>query len=70
MNEIAEIINRVGSSELARLVGVSKQMVSHWRVGRYQPTAEMAVKIEQATQGRILRSELRPDLWPTTSEAA
>jgi len=64
MNRIADVIDRVGSSELARRLGCSKQMVSHWRVGRYKPTAEAAVEIELVTNGLITRSDLRPDLWP------
>jgi DNA-binding transcriptional regulator YdaS (Cro superfamily) len=65
MKATQEAIDRVGSAELARLLACSKQLVSHWRVGRLRVSAERAVEIETVTEGRILKSELRPDLWPT-----
>ena len=73
MNRIQESIDRIGSAELARRLRCSKQLVSHWRVGRLRVPAERAVEIEQITGGEIMRGELRPDLWPsptTPAEAA
>jgi len=67
MNKIKETIDRIGSAELARRLRCSKQLVSHWRVGRLRIPAERAVEIEQITNGEIQRGELRPDLWPTTN---
>ena len=53
-------------AELARLAEVNKATVSRWTRGRI--TAERAIKIEGATEQRIRRSDLRPDLWPQEGE--
>jgi DNA-binding transcriptional regulator YdaS (Cro superfamily) len=70
MNALATVIDRIGSAEIARRLGCSKQLVSHWRVGRQRIRAETALEIERLTDGAIQRHELRPDLWPTPREAA
>lgn len=47
-------------------LGLSQAQVNRLRHGA-RVTAELAVKIEAATEGAVSRSELRPDLWPTPS---
>lgn len=54
---------RVNCSKLAKQLGCSRQLVSHWRRGRQKIPAERAKAIEEKTGGVILRHELRPDLW-------
>lgn len=48
--------------KLARLIGVSRQRVGQLVAGDRIP-AELAIKIEQATNGAVTRADLRPDLW-------
>jgi DNA-binding transcriptional regulator YdaS (Cro superfamily) len=60
-----------GGSEakLASACGVTQNAV--WaarRAGRV--SAELALKIETATSGKVSRSSLRPDLWPPQQEVA
>jgi DNA-binding transcriptional regulator YdaS (Cro superfamily) len=60
-----------GGSEakLAGACGVTQNAV--WaarRAGRV--SAELALKIETATGGKVSRTSLRPDLWPPAEEAA
>lgn len=56
-------------AQFADAVGVSPMAVSHW-IHRKQIPAKRALDIEQATQGAVHRSELRPDLWerPTSPQ--
>ena len=51
-----------GQKSLADLVGVSQAAVSKWRLGN-KITAENAVGIEIATNGKVTRASLRPDLF-------
>lgn len=53
-----------GQGVLARKVGVTTQAVANWAKGKQRIPAERAVAIEEATNGLVNRSELRPDLWP------
>lgn len=64
---VQQAIDRIGSAELARRLGCSKQLVSFWRTGRQQIRAERAVEIERVTDGKILREELRPDIFSPPS---
>lgn len=51
------------------LVGVNKSAVFKWEDGQ-GPAPHMAIKIEEATNGTVSRSALRPDLWPAPSPLA
>jgi DNA-binding transcriptional regulator YdaS (Cro superfamily) len=53
----------ITGAELARKLGVSKQIVSHWKVGRYRVPAERCREIEQLTGGVVTVHELRPDVF-------
>ena len=61
---LEEAIAEAGSAgEFAKRLGVTAQAVSLWRKGgRISP--ERAIDIENATAGKVRRSDLRPDLWP------
>lgn len=64
MNPVARAIEIVGGvSALARKVGCSRQAVYNWKSGALQVPAELALKIEEATLGRVKRQDLRPDLY-------
>ena len=61
---IQKSIQIVGSmAALARLCGVRNQAVQRWvKFGRIP--AERVLAVEAATQGRVTRYELRPDIYP------
>jgi len=50
-------------AEFAKAVGVTQSMVGHWLNGRCRIVAEKAVEIERATNHRVSRHELRPDVF-------
>ena len=56
-----------GLTRLAERIGVSPQVVSNWR-SRGIP-ADRVLAVERATNGKVSRSELRPDLYPLDSAA-
>jgi len=51
-----------GQKSLAELIGVSQAAVSKWRLGK-KITAENAVSVEKATNGKVTRKDLRPDVF-------
>ena len=53
---IAELQRRLNRKSYARL----HEIVS----GKDTCSAELALQIEEATCGKVSRSDLRPDLWP------
>ena len=55
--------------QLARAAGVSQSAISQ-AVSAGRVSAELAVKIEAATNGSVSRGDLRPDLWPANAGAA
>ena len=60
--ELEKAINLAGGqSALARLVGVSPQLVHSWK--RFGVPPHRAVQIEAATGGKVKRGELRPDIF-------
>lgn len=53
-----------GQSELARRIGMTQAGVHYLCHEADAIKAEWAVKIEEATDGKVSRSELRPDIFP------
>lgn len=53
--------------ELARRVEVTPGMVWQWVHSHRKIAAENVLKIEKATEGKVSRHELRPDLYPRES---
>lgn len=53
----------LSQAALARQVGVTQSLISHYEMGIKVPTARIAVAIEKATRGGIKRAALRPDLF-------
>lgn len=49
--------------DLAAALGVTEAQLSRLELGKRLVTAEMAIRIETATEGAIARWKLRPDLW-------
>lgn len=64
MSAIQKAVDLMGGrKELATAAGVSEQAVSFWINGDRQISAEYAVKIQNATGGRVTVKELRPDIF-------
>lgn len=62
---IRRAIEIVGSQEkLAEMAGCSQQQISWLLTTAKKVSAEHAVGIERATNGAVVRSDLRPDLFP------
>ncbi|WP_369952115.1 transcriptional regulator [Ralstonia syzygii] len=53
-----------GQSALARKIGCTPQAVQRWCKTGFVP-ADRVVSVEQAVEGAVSRSELRPDLYVT-----
>jgi len=49
-----------GASALGRSLGITSQAISQWDI----VPAERVIAVERATDGKITRYELRPDLYP------
>ena len=47
-------------SALAERLGISSQAISQWE----RVPAERVLQVEAATEGRVTRHELRPDIYP------
>ena len=53
-----------GQGGIAERMACSISLISQIVNGQVSITAERAVAIEYATDGKVTRQELRPDLWP------
>lgn len=58
-----------GQSALARKLGCTPQAVSKMCATGKVP-AERVIPVEEAVDGQVTRSELRPDLYPAKEPAA
>lgn len=58
----------MNKAALARIMKVEKSTVTRW--AQRGITADLAVNIEDATNGAVSKSDLRPDLWPTSPAPA
>lgn len=63
MTPIEKAAEIVGSeAALARLLGITKSAVNQWKKRQIPP--RYVLKIENLTYRKVLRHELRPDLYP------
>ena len=61
-------IKSAGSQhKLAQATGYSQHAIWHAHK-RGRPTAEMAIRIERATNGQVKARDLRPDIFPISQE--
>lgn len=60
---------RIPLSELARRLGMTRQKLEYYR--RTKPEVKMCVQIEEMTEGKVTRKQLRDDwaqIWPELGE--
>lgn len=63
MSAIEQAIEAAGGlTKLADSLKVSPQVIFNWR--KRGVPAERVLDVERATDGRVTRHELRPDLYP------
>ena len=63
MNTIEKAIEAAGAAyALSRRIGISRQAVEQWAMSRVP--AERVLELERATEGKVTRHELRPDIYP------
>lgn len=63
MNAISKAIEIVGSQEqLAKAVDLTQAAISQYATGLKRPSAEVAIRIEAATKGRVRVEDIRPDV--------
>lgn len=64
--KIADAIKVCGGQvPLAVKAGVRQQTISKLLNRQHAVSAEVAIKIERATEGKVTRADLRPDLFTT-----
>lgn len=49
---------------MAKIIGIQGNYLTMIAGGSAQCSAKMAIKIEKALDFKVLRGDLRPDLWP------
>ena len=49
--------------EAARLLNVTQPAIHKWMSGKSLPSAKTAIAIERATNGKVTRYQLRPDIF-------
>jgi len=55
--------NKITNTQLARLVGIDQSSICHYHAGRRRPSPEVALRIEEVTEGEVsLREILFPNL--------
>jgi len=68
--KLEQYLKNTSQDAFAQAIGVSQGLVSHWVTGRTRIPAERVLTIEAATDGKVTRHELRPDLYPIEKKAA
>lgn len=57
-------------TEFAEKAGVNQGLVSQWLSGKLKVSAERVIAVERATEGKLSRHDLRPDIYPRDDRAA
>ena len=65
MSNLRELREAAGmkQADLAEKLGTSRANVNRWESGVRRLTAEIAVLIDEKTEGKISKRALRPDLF-------
>lgn len=62
---LEKAVELLGSqAELARKIGKKQAHIWNWLHRDRRVPADMAMQIELATDGKVTRHELRPDIYP------
>ena len=71
MKELRQAVEIVGGqSALAAMIGVGQGHIWNWLNRDHRVPAEMVIPIEKATGGKVLRYDLRPDIYPRETVTA
>lgn len=63
MNAISKAIDCFGSQDqLAKACDLTQAAISQYSTGLKRPSAEVAIRIEEATNGVVRAEEIRPDI--------
>lgn len=63
MDAITKAVNHLGSQwELARAIDLTQSAISAYVTGKKRPSAEVAIRIEEATKGLVRVEDVRPDV--------
>ena len=63
MSAIARAIDCLGTQEkLAKAIDLTQAAISQYVIGLKRPSAEVAIRIEAATRGRVRVEDIRPDV--------
>ncbi|HEY1181073.1 MAG TPA: YdaS family helix-turn-helix protein [Rhodocyclaceae bacterium] len=62
MESFRAFVSEIGQQELAKRLGCSPALVSHWVTGRKRVSEKQALRIERESCGRVRVEELRPDV--------
>lgn len=63
MDKFKAYIEQVSQTQLAELLGVTKQAVNHWATGRYRPSLPTMRRIIELSDGELSREDIRPDIY-------
>lgn len=63
LKELFKTMPRGAQKELAALLGITQTWMTLIANGHQRPSAELAAKIADATDGRVTLKDLRPDLF-------
>ena len=61
---------KLSQTDFAKQMGVTQGAVWQWMNGYCRVSAENVLPIERATNGKVSRHELRPDLYPREDRVA
>jgi len=58
---------KLTQAEFANILGMTQANLSRLETGYHKPTPEVAIKIENLSEGAVHRSMLRPDIFESRS---
>lgn len=72
MNLIRKYLKDTGltQAQFAEKAKVPQGLVSQWVNDKLRVSAERVLDVESATEGRLSRHDLRPDIYPRDNAAA
>jgi DNA-binding transcriptional regulator YdaS (Cro superfamily) len=58
-----------GRAEAANAVGVSPSYISMIKSGKRKCSPAFAMRVDDITNGKVSKQELRPDIWPPSTDS-